>query len=36
MTIQCTSPGFEPTTFGHDSPPKTIRPGLPPFKLLFV
>ena len=25
-------PGFELTTFGHESPPITTRPGLPPIK----
>ena len=30
MTIQYTAPGFEPTTFLHESPPITTRPGLPP------
>ena len=29
MTIQYTAPGFEPTTFGNESPPITTRPGLP-------
>ena len=30
MSIQYTAPGFEPMTFGHESPPITTRPGLPP------
>ena len=28
MSIQYTMLGFELTTFGHESPPITIRPGL--------
>ena len=31
MYIQYTVLGFEPTTFGHESPPITIRPGFPPY-----
>ena len=33
MSIQYMVPGFEPTTFGDESPPITTRPGLPPYKL---
>ena len=41
MSIQYTRPGFEPTTFEHESPPITTRPGLPPpssqnLKRLFL
>ena len=31
MSIQYTVLGFEPTTFGHESPPITTRPELPPI-----
>jgi len=30
MSIQYTVLGFEPMTFGHESPLITTRPGLPP------
>ena len=29
-------PGFEPTTFGNESPPITNRPGLPPHQKLVT
>ena len=32
MSIQYMVPGFEPMTFGHECPPITTRPGLPPLK----
>ena len=31
MSIQYPAPGFEPMTFGIESPPITTRPGLPPL-----
>ena len=36
MPIQYTAPGFEPTTFGHESPPITTRPGRLPMGLFYV
>ena len=35
MSIQYTVLGFELTTFGHESPLITTRPGLPPFDEYF-
>ena len=34
MSIQYTVLGFEPTTFGNESPPITTRPGAYPIKIL--
>ena len=31
MSIQYMALGFEPMTFEHESPPISIRPGLPPI-----
>ena len=36
MFIQYMVPGFELTTFGHQSPLITTRQGLPPQTVLFV
>ena len=35
LSIQYTMPGFELTTFEHESPPITTRPGLLPSYNLF-
>ena len=36
MSLQYTAQGFEPTTFRHESPPITTRPGLPPILGIFL
>ena len=36
MSIQWTVLGFEPTTFKHESPPITTRPGLPPTIIVSI
>ena len=36
MSIKYMELGFKLTTFEHDTPPMTNRPGLPPTYVLFV
>ena len=36
MSIHFMVLGFEPTTFGKESPPTTARPGLPPKTMISL